>query len=86
MLKALPVGCYIFVSSADEVDVAMLKGHREWVIHAAHNLDRIVKLPHLFRRRTVDNDHDLAGCAVRSPEPVVVVTADRWGQAVAEKY
>ncbi len=40
---------------------------------------------HLSRRGAIDDDHDVAGRAAWSPEPVAVVTADGCGQTVAKE-
>ncbi len=77
----------LLVAVADEIDAAVFEGHGGGMIHPwAYDLDRAVHLPPSSSGALapVDDDHDFAGGTVRSPEPVVVVTADGGGQAMAE--
>ena len=83
LFKLRPVLHDRALAAATEIDVAVLIGHGVRVVHHPGNLHRVVVLAHLFERRAVDHDHHLAGFAVRSPDPVVIVTADGEGQATA---
>src|SRR6202012_3928886 len=76
------VGLIGRLSAATYVDGAVLPGHGIGMIALADDGAGVVIRLHLVRRGIGDDNHLLAGVAARTPDPVVLVTADGGGESV----
>src|ERR1700753_3369543 len=71
----------LWSSATQQINVFMLVGHGVGIVEMAQHGDAAVDLEQIFRGVAGDGDRKFRCAAVRSPDPVVVVAADRRRKA-----